>query len=244
MKLSLWCCRDVPFSASNNEVDFKRQGLYAENIYPLPVPLLYCQDIIFWSILSAKNHCTCQLLYWFSNRIFPIQNLLANNKSTHSIYKFLLHVAMQVMVTKRKLKIFSWLLDLGFACGGREIQTNKQTIFFMENVSSIFFKRKKQKAIMRMEKSFMLCAMPVYHISFKCVSGQPGCQQVAHQTEQEWISCLAYWLWSQAGVSAQLWPQAGSWRGRRESTPKAEEPAAKLLLQGKLQERGAMMTVL
>lgn len=93
---------------------------------------------------------------------------------------------------------------------------------------------------MGMEKSFMLCAIPVNHTSSRHVSGQPGCQQAAQETEQELISCMAYQFRRQVGVSALLWPQAGSWRGRRESTPKREEPAARLLFKGKLQERGAI----
>ena len=172
-----------------------------------------------------------------------------------------------MMVTKRKLKTFSWLLDLGFVCGGSEthyekkkegnqkrskrtlisagVHTSLKILFLNQTkvggkvfIQKLFhgkyqqycFQKEKQKAIMGMEESFMLCAIPVNHTSSRHVSGQPGCQQAAHETEQELKSCMAYQLRSQAGVSALLWPHAGSWRGRRESTPKQEEPAARLLL--------------
>lgn len=111
----------------------------------------------------------------------------------------------------------------------------------MENTSSIVFQKrgkKLQKAIMGMEKSIMLCAIPVNHTSSRHVSGQPGWQQAAHETEQELMNCMACQIKSQAGVSALRWPEAGSWRGRKESTAKQEEPAARLLLSVKL-ERGA-----
>lgn len=92
---------------------------------------------------------------------------------------------------------------------------------------------------MGMEKSFVLCAIPVNHTSSRHVCGQPGWQQAAHETEQELMNCMACQLKSQAGVSALQWPEAGSWRGKKESTAKQEEPAARLPPLGKL-ERGAV----
>lgn len=62
------------------------------------------------------------------------------------------------------------------------------------------FQKENQKAIMGMENSVMLCAIPVNHTSSRRVSGQPGCQQVACETEQELISCTAYRVGARLGL--------------------------------------------
>lgn len=130
--------------------------------------------------------------------------------------------------------------------GGKQKKSKRRLIeekflfrSFSWKIPAALFLKRKAKSHQGNGKDLALCDT-VNHTSSRHVSGQPGCKQVAYGTEQEVINCMAYQVRSQHGVSALLWPQAGSRRGRRESTPKQEEARVRLQLWGKPRERGAI----